>query len=89
MNQPPAVLQPTGRGQRQACGKSEIFRKWIWFWVAGAVVDVSDQPVPPGVKLSYSSATDSHEGIDLLGDAGVLYAGERARLHAALESLRA
>jgi hypothetical protein len=57
----------------------------LWPQIGGAVVDVSDQPVPVGAKMSYSSATSTHEGIDMLADSGALYAGERERLHALLD----
>jgi hypothetical protein len=33
---------------------------------------VSDQPIPVGTKMSYSSATSTHEGIDALAACGVL-----------------
>jgi hypothetical protein len=50
----------------------------------GPRVDVSDLPAPHGTKLCWSNGAWSHEDIDALGDAGILYRGERERLHVAL-----
>jgi hypothetical protein len=56
-----------------------------WPGITGAHVNVSNEPIPVGTAISYSSATLIHDGIDLLADYGILYAGERERLHRLLD----
>ena len=44
-------------------------------------VDVSNLPVPAGASKCFTSV-GTHEDIDMLADAGIMYRGERERLHA-------
>jgi hypothetical protein len=51
----------------------------------GDHIDVSAQPVPHGKTKKTYTGFRTHEDIDALADAGVMYRGERERLHAALD----
>jgi hypothetical protein len=78
-----AAIPAAAASQPQPDRRLGFFARWPD--ITGAGVDVSDQPVPVGAKMSYSSATSSHEGIDMLAEHGILYAGERERLHRVLD----